>query len=263
MSRPLRYGFFMVCIIQIAFALAFIFQVPAVTRLWPLSYTNATTFIFIGSIFAAAAASTLWCLIANEYGALAGVALDYILIFGPTAIFALQTAGSNMRLRNFGLVGAAVVLVGVGMLLWSSRIPIRHQQPVPRTVYIAFILFVIALVIAGGLMVTKYPDVLPWDVPIQGQIIYGWFFLGAAAFFAYGILRPSWHNAGAQLAGFLAYDLVLIVPFLRMLATIPPDRLVGLLIYIAVVSFSGLLAIYYLFVNPATRTWMRGARSRH
>ena len=39
-------------------------------------------------------------------------------------------------------------------------------------------------------------------------------FLGSATYFAYGIVRPRWTNAGGQLAGFLAYDLVLIVPFM-------------------------------------------------
>lgn len=261
MNRFVRYGFFLACLIQIIFAAAFTLQMPFATRLWPLSYTDSTTFIFIGSIFAAAAASTLWGLLSKEYGALAGVALDYMLIFGPTAIFALQIAGNNARLRNFGIVSIGVALVGLVMLLRSIRIPIQDKRPMPRPVYVSFIIFVIALVIAGGLMVTKSPNILPWNVTIQGQVIYGWFFLGAAGYFAYGVLRPTWQNAGGQLAGFLAYDMVLIVPFLRMLPTIAPERRLGLIIYIAIISYSGLLAIYYLFVNPVTRVW--GTRSRN
>ena len=41
-------------------------------------------------------------------------------------------------------------------------------------------------------------------------------FLGSAIYFAYGLQRPVWGNAKGQLLGFLAYDLVLIVPFVRL-----------------------------------------------
>ena len=80
-------------------------------------------------------------------------------------------------------------------------------------------------------------------------------FLGAADYFAYGLLRPSWLNTAGQLIGFLAYDIVLIVPFLIRLPTIPPENRIGLTIYTGVVIYSGLVAIYYLFLNKPTRLW--------
>jgi hypothetical protein len=94
--------------------------------------------------------------------------------------------------------------------------------------------------------------ILPWEVTTEGTVIYGWFFIGAAAYFAYGVWRPRWHNAAGQLAGFLAYDLVLIVPFLLLLPTISDTLRPNLLVYIAVVVYSGALAIYYLVLRPAT-----------
>jgi hypothetical protein len=39
-----------------------------------------------------------------------------------------------------------------------------------------------------------------------------------------------------------------------------PEKLPNLIIYIAVVSYSGLLAIYYLFINPATRMFRAAPR---
>ena len=66
-------------------------------------------------------------------------------------------------------------------------------------------------------------------------------------------------NAAGQLAGFLAYDVVLIVPFLQRLPTTPPEHLTGLIIYTAVVTYSGLLAIYYLFLYRPTRVQVRSA----
>lgn len=99
----------------------------------------------------------------------------------------------------------------------------------------------------------KTPNVLPWRVTLELSVVCGWMFLGAAAYFAYGVLRPGWFNAGGQLAGFLAYDIVLIVPFLQRLPTISDEFRVGMFIYTAVVIYSGVLAIYYLFINRQTR----------
>ena len=80
-------------------------------------------------------------------------------------------------------------------------------------------------------------------------------FLGAMFYFIYGVLRPSWQNAAGQLVGFLAYDVVLIIPFLTRLSSTPPEHKLGLIIYTIVVSYSGLLAIYYLFLHKSTRIW--------
>jgi hypothetical protein len=46
--------------------------------------------------------------------------------------------------------------------------------------------------------------------------MFGLVFLGAATYFIYGALDPHWGNAIGQLAGFLAYDLVLLAPFLSI-----------------------------------------------
>jgi hypothetical protein len=261
MNRYFRCLMFFACAVQAFFAVAFIVQWPIARQAWPLPYTSQMTYLFIGSIFAAAVASTLWCLFSREDGALAGVALDYFTIFTPISIFAFQLAArsSNPRLPVFALTAVAGALFGLGLLLWSARIPIRDPRPMPRPVRFVFGFFVIALLIAGGQLVLKLPSVLPWQVTVEGQVIYGWMFLGAAAYFAYGVLRPSWHNAAGQLAGFLAYDVVLIVPFLLLLPTVNPRWLPNLIVYTLVVMGSGLLAIYYLFINPATRIW-RSAR---
>ena len=106
-------------------------------------------------------------------------------------------------------------------------------------------------VIAGGALILKSPNVLPWNVTPETGAVFGWMFIGAAAYFAYAVVRPSWHNAGGQLAGFLIYDVVLIVPFLQRLSTNGPT--VNLVIYLAVVIYSGVLAAYFLFVNSTTR----------
>lgn len=244
---------FLLCGSYAVAALGFIFQWQFVTDLWPLRYTNQTTFYFIGSIAAAAAASMLWPLLSREHGAFAGIALNFITIFIPTAIYAFQIGSRSNSLRLFGTVAAINALFGIGLLLWSIRIPFNDQRKMPRTVRWSFVVFVTALILVGGGMVLKVPNILPWDIPVSGLVLYGWMFLGASAYFAYALLRPGWHNSAGQLLGFLVYDLVLIIPFLIMLPRIQPDRMVNLVIYIVVIVCSGVLAVNYLFLNPATR----------
>jgi hypothetical protein len=247
---------------QVFLAVAFILQIPMVVDLWPLPYTNDMGFIFIGSIFGAAAASTFWSLFTKEDGALAGIGLDYLTIFAPVSVFAFELASNsrNIEMHLFFVASVIGALFGLGLFLWSSRIPIRDPRPMPKLVRVAFILFTIALIIAGGALVLKTPNVVPWTINASGSIIYGWMFLGAAAYFVYGLVRPSWHNAAGQLAGFLVYDLVLIIPFINMLNDVQPARRLSLIVYMLVVSLSALLAIYYLFINPQTRMW--GSRTR-
>ncbi len=253
MHRSLRAFMYALCGVKAILALGFIFQWPPVISRWPLPYTNATTYIFIGSILAAAVASTLWCLLHREDGALAGVFLDYAAIFIPVAIFTYQMSEWSRSLREFSMGAMVLAAFGVAMLAYTSRIPFRDTRPTPRPLRWMFGVFVVLLIIVGGQLVLKAPNVLPWDVNLSGRIIYGWMFLGAATYFAYGVIRPRWQNAGGQLAGFLAYDLVLIVPFVLMLQSVRPEKLPHLITYITVLIVSAALAIFYLFINPATR----------
>lgn len=251
--RPIiRNLMFVYCAAQAVFALAFIVQAPFAINLWPLPYSNATTYIFIASMFLAAAASTFWCVYHREYGALAGVALDYLVIFVPLCIYALQLNAERPTDKLSFFAGACAVGIagGLGLFAWSVRIPLAKTPPLPRLVRYSFMVFVVALAIFGGQMVLKVPNVLPWEITLVGSALYGWMFLGAAAYFIYALLRPGWRNGGGQLAGFLAYDAVLIIPFLQMLPTISAARRLNLIVYLIVVIYSGVLAIYYLFLRP-------------
>src|SRR5678815_2232980 len=91
MNRSVRSGLFVICAFQLIFAVLYLIQSPFALGLWPFPATSTMTYILVASFFAAAAASTGWCAWKNEAGALAGIALDYITIFGPLAIFAIQT----------------------------------------------------------------------------------------------------------------------------------------------------------------------------
>jgi len=81
-------------------------------------------------------------------------------------------------------------------------------------------------------------------------------------YFTYGIIYPYWGNAKGQLLAFLAYDLVLIVPFARRFATVPPEMLLSLTVYTAVISYSALLAIFFLFLYRPTRLRLQDFREK-
>ena len=101
----------------------------------------------------------------------------------------------------------------------------------------------------AGLVDRIQPTVFP---VITGQTGDDLIFLGAAVYFAYGLWRPVWGNAKGQLFGFLAYDLVLIMPFAKLWFSSPS---LSLLVYLAVIAGSALLAIWYLALSPRYRLW--------
>jgi hypothetical protein len=118
----------------------------------------------------------------------------------------------------------------------------------PRLVRGSFILFVAALVIVEVRLLFQVPNVIPWSITPELSVVIGLIFLEAAVYFGYGLLRPSWANSAGQLAGFLAYAVVLIGPFLTRLPTVAPEFRLSLIIYTTVVIYSGLLAFCYVFV---------------
>jgi len=264
MPKAMRYLLLFICAVQFFFALAFFLQLPFAVDLWPFQGTTPLTFIFIASIFAAAAASTLWATASENYGALAGIGLDYLGILIPVSILSFQLGANSgsPALTTYGVVCVFGAIFGLGLLLWSIRVPIDNTLPMPGLVRGSFVLFIVALLIVSVRLIMKVPNTIPWTITPDLSVVIGAMFFGAALYFVYALVRPSWANAAGQLAGFLAYDVVLIVPFLTRLPTTPPEHQVGLIIYTAVVTYSGLLAIYYLFIHKPTRLWVRMSSSR-
>lgn len=263
MAKAGRYALLVVGTVQAFLAVVLFAQLPFATGLWPFAGTTPLTFIFVSSILAAAAASTLWVALSRNYGALAGIGFDYVTILTPVSIVSFQLAagGGSGKLASFGIMCAVAAIFGLGLIVWGVRTPVDAAVPMPALVRWSFVGFVLALLIVSVRLLLKVPNVIPWTITPDLSVVIGWMFLGAAAYFTYAIVRPSWLNSAGQLAGFLAYDIVLIVPFLTRLPSVAPEHLVGLVVYTAVVIYSGLLAIYYLFVRSSTRVWMRATTS--
>lgn len=257
MRKSIRSLLLLVSAVQLLFAIAFYFQIPFVTGLWPLPGTTPLTFIFLASIFAAAAAATFWAAASEQYGALAGIGLDYLMILVPMGIILMQLGGQtgSSSMRMYGIICLLGALFGGWLFIWGARIPLDQSVAVPPLVRWSFVGFVVALLIVSTLLIFKVPNVIPWTITPDLSVIIGWMFFGAMTYFIYGLLRPTWANAAGQLMGFLAYDIVLLVPFLTRISTVPPEFRTGMWIYTAVVLYSGILAVYFLFIHEPTRVW--------
>lgn len=254
MSKTGRYLLLAVCAVQFIFAAAFFFRWPPAIALWPFAGTTPLTFVLIAAFFAAAAASTLWPLLSGHTGALRGVALDYVFIFAPlTAVFLWLGLRGEGGKTVYALLCAGGVAFGLWLLWWARRWPLDTAVLMPALVRGSFAVFVLALLFVSVRLWLQIPTI-PWKLTPELSLVAGCLFFGAAVYFIYALLRPSWANAGGQLAGFLAYDLVLIVPLLRALPGVAPQFRTGLLVYLVVVVYSGLLASYYLFINRETRS---------
>ncbi len=132
------------------------------------------------------------------------------------------------------------------------QVPWADPRPMPQPVRVSFGAFAVILIGAGvGLLL--HASIFPWQLGQETSVMFGLVFLGAATYFSYGVLDPHWGNAVGQLAGFLAYDLVLLAPFLERFTTARGGSLASLIIYVAFLLYSGALASYYLFTSSATR----------
>jgi hypothetical protein len=239
-------------LVVLALAIGFIFQIPLALRLWPWE-DGRYSYLFVGSILAAVSAAALWIGWTGELGALPAGSLNIFVIALATSVyfFSLAVQG-RLDMVLFGLVTVLMALASGAAFLWSRGIPLDDSRSTPGLVRVSFGIFTAALVLAGGALILRQP-IFPWDLNPDSSVVFGCIFLGDAFYFLYGLIRPRWGNAAGQLLSFLVYDLVLIVPFISLFDTVKPDRMVNLIVYIAVLIYSGGLAVYYLLINPRTR----------
>lgn len=249
-----RLAFVAGSIVLILLAVGYLRQVSWATITWPwpdgrLSYT------FVASILAAIAAAALWLGVSGEAGAIAAGALNVLVIAAGMTCYlgSLALGAGRLDLLPYTMVVAIAALVSLWLFWWSRRIVIHDPRPTPRPVLVAFGLFVAILFAAGSALLLRVPTIFPWPLKPESSVMFGLIFIGDAFYFLYGLLIPRWHNAKAQLLSFLAYDLVLLPVFIPQIATVQLAHRLSLIIYLGVLAASCLLALYYLFVDPATR----------
>ena len=155
MVKTVRFSLCVIAVVQFFFAVAFFWQLPFAVNLWPFPGTTPLTFIFISSIFAAAAAPTLWAAATENYGVLVGIGLDYMGILLPVAFLSFQLgAAGDSAMIIYGIACIFGALFGLG-LLWSLRFPVDRSLPMPGFVRWSFVFFIFALAIVSFRLITK------------------------------------------------------------------------------------------------------------
>lgn len=255
--NQLRYVVIAESILVLVLAAGYVLRLPWATETWPWPQ-GRLAHIFVGSILAAMAAASLWIALTSEWGALAAGAFNLVVMQTGMALYLLRLNArlDRQRLLVSALVCAGFALFNVGLFLWSRRYPIRDPRSTPRVVRLSFLVFTLVLLGAGTALVLGSDTIMPWPLRPESGVLFGWIFIGDACYFLYSLLRPRWHNATAQLWSFLVYDLVLLPPLLAHVRDVRPEHRTSLVIYVAVLVYSGGMAIYYLFLNPATRHTM-------
>jgi hypothetical protein len=229
----------------------FLLDHPWATWLWPY-YTYRMSRIFIASVLLAVAAPVFLIGWKEEWAAVRGGAPNLLVMFLFMGVYALVSARSTPA-TLFGTM--ALLFAAVQLILFALALPYRFRdnRPTPGPVLWSFRFFVLVLVAVGVALISRVGNILPWMVSTELSVLYGAVFLSAAVYFAHAIRAGVWGAAVGPLAGFLAYDLVLIGPFLVMFADIPDHLRLSLILYTAVVLFSGALALYYLWHGPDPR----------
>lgn len=239
-------------LLVLTFAIGFIVRAPFALGIWPWD-DGRYSYLFVGSILAAVSAALLWIGWTGQLGAYpAGLLNIFVIALGTSIYFFRLAAQGRLELLLFGIFSVLTVIASGAAFFWSRKLPLTDTRPTPKLVRVSFGIFVTALFLAGGALILRLP-VFPWDLDPDSSIVFGCIFLGDAFYFLYGLYRPVWGNGFGQLLSFLAYDLVLIVPFVALFDTVPPERMLNLVVYIAVLVYSGGLAVYYLFIDPKTR----------
>lgn len=229
------------------------------------------SYLFIASMQAAIGAAMIWIGITKAWHMIVAGAINLFVMLSGIALFllsgALQTPPNfsmSPKIWVYGTICIVFALFNLWLVFWARRFPETDRRPMPMGLRFAFAIFVFALVTVGIAMIAKVEGIFPWPLKPETSVVFGWMFLGDAFYFLFALLQPRWGNASTQLWSFLAYDAVLIGPFLQRLQILTASNTeqywtwrYSLVVYIGVLLFSAAVAIYYLFLNGTTRIGSR------
>ncbi|MEZ5454210.1 MAG: hypothetical protein R3E93_15525 [Thiothrix sp.] len=249
-------------IVLLVLAVAFVSGVESALALWPWQSGNLS-YTFVASIFAAIGTPVLWMGLTGDLAAMRAGALDFAMTYlGLTLVLLLPQAATVVDITPFLIFTSVSLLFNLLLYGWARQFAFKDQRPVPGLLRWSFLVFMVVLVGVGISLITLQPHVFPWPLKQQTSIVFGWIFLGAAVYFLHGFIYPVWSNVCGQLLGFLAYDLVLLIPFIRHFDAVKPEHYLSLTTYTAVISYSALLSLYYLLLNPGPRLFHGDTRPR-
>ena len=241
---------------NLVLAAGYALQLPWAIGTWPWE-TGRLSYLFIASILAAISAGAGWIAWSAETGSLPAGFLNLTITLGGISAYLFLTATEPDRGTLLPYAIGAGVLAAANLVAfgWTLRVSAPVAAPTPRLVRGSYVAFTAILVAVGLALILRTPGVMPWPLDPDTSVVIGWIFLGDAFYFLYAVLRPRWDAARAQLWSFLAYDVVLVVPLMAHYPAAPPELRTNVLVYSAVLVYSGALAVYYLFIDVHTRGW--------
>jgi hypothetical protein len=255
-TKIIRAALVVMGIVTLVAAGGFALSVSPFTEIWPLG-DDAAVDRFLGAYLAGIGASLLWIGLSGDLGAAVAGAISLSVVYTSLGIawLTLPLGVAESWLRPIALLWFGGALVSVGLAFYFRRYRIQNAQPLPRTVSVSFGVFVLLLAFVGGALLLRTPNIFPLPLAPAASALIGSAFLGSTAYFLYSLRFPTWRNACAQLWGFLAYDLALIVPLASRLGAVDAAHRPALVMNVAVLVFSGALAICFLLIVRATRVW--------
>jgi hypothetical protein len=218
-----------------------------VTALWPDAgpWTDWLSFLFVGAMLAAVGGAVLYTVWLGDRRVAGGGTIALTIIYAAmTAACIAFAADGTAGLTPWIVVFAVAALVHGGGAIVALRQPVVHHRPIPILVRIAFVIFTAVLITTGTLLILRLPNVFPWPLEPLSSVLYGCMFVGFAANYAFVAARGGIDDAKVSLVGFLIYDLILIVPFLRLFPVVAPERWLSLVVYTSVLVFSAAVTVY-------------------
>jgi len=220
---------------------------------WPDSHSS---YVFVASILAAIGAPVLWMGLSGELAAMRAGALGFTVTYSGIAITLLlfgANVAETISVKSFLTLAIVSVLFNMFLYMAVSNLPFRDNRPAPWLLRASFLLFALISIGVGAALIMGYQTIFPWPLKQQTSIVFGWIFIGAAAYFLDGFLKPTRGNVIGQLISFLAYDLILLMLFKMHFDIVRPEHQLSLYLYSGVLAYSALLSFYFLLIHPTTR----------
>lgn len=233
-------------------SVGFLLHWPIATGTWPVAVT-LLTYTFLSAYVLGFVASSVWVAATGETSALQGIGLTTAVAFGSMSVVLVGMAGAWPELVVNLLVVISLCVAGIATLALGLRQPVRDRRMTPAGLRVACLIVCVLLLILGVPLILRLSDVMPWTLDLDSGALIGCMFLGSAAYFLYGALRPAWPNAVGPLLALLAYDVVLMLPLIAHLPTAHTEHVTVLVLYIAVLVSTALLGGYVFLVDRYTR----------
>ena len=228
-------------------AIGFTIAAPAVRELWPWP-DGPLSHAFVGAVLAAFAAGSLFVGLTGRWRAAQPALAGLVVASAGSAVYLgmLHQSGEFGPLHWHAGAMAACAFLALLLLPLSrgGEASLAWMSTLARWSCVAFAL---ALAVVAGALIAGQDNVFPWVLHSETSVLFGLIFVGLSVAYALTALRNERGSGIVTLLGFLVYDALLLPRFMPLLPSIPPERLPSLVAYCAVLGFSAVVAVDFLF----------------